>query len=59
MIKHEEIIHITNEEYERINRLLAIESLEDMTEEELDAYGAKLDSTEGLFFLSNLTTEAL
>lgn len=50
MIKHEEIIHITNEEYERINRLLAIESLEDMTEEELDAYGAKLDSTEGLFF---------
>lgn len=50
-IRHEETIRITKEEYERINRLLAIESLEYMTEDELQVQGAKLDSVEGLFFV--------
>lgn len=51
MAKHEEVVRISREEYERINRLLAIESLEGMTDEELVAQGANTDTTEGLFFV--------
>ena len=49
MIKHEETIHIPANEYDRINRLLAIPSLEDMTDNELIAQGANTNVCEGIF----------
>lgn len=51
MIKHEEIIHIPAKEFDRINRLLAIESLEEMTDEELRQIGANTDGCEGIFYI--------
>lgn len=49
MIKHEEIIHIPINEFDRINRLLAIDSLEEMTDDELIEQGANTDYCEGIF----------
>lgn len=49
MKKHEEIIHVSASEFDRINRLLAIKSLEDMTDSELLEQGANTDVYEGLF----------
>lgn len=49
MIKHEETIHITAKEFERINRLLAIESLEEMEDDELIKQGANTNYCEGIF----------
>ena len=49
MIVHEEIVRIPTSEFDRINRLLAIESLEDMMDSELLAQGANTDVCEGVF----------
>lgn len=49
MIKHEATIHIPASEFNRINRLLSIESLEDMTDNELLEQGANTDCCEGIF----------
>lgn len=49
MIKHEEIIYIPINEFNRINRLLAIDSLEEMTDDELIEQGANTDYCEGIF----------
>lgn len=49
MIVHEETVTISTSEFDRINRLLAIESLEDMTDSELLAQGANTDYCEGIF----------
>ena len=51
MIRHEEIIHIPAKEFDRINRLLAIESLEEMTDSELIEQGANTDYCEGIFYV--------
>lgn len=50
MVKHEAIARISFSEFDRINRLLAIESLEEMTDEELLAHGANTDVCEGIFY---------
>lgn len=49
MIVHEETIAISTSEFNRINRLLAIESLEDMTNSELLEQGANTNYCEGVF----------
>ncbi len=49
MIVHEETITISISEFNRINRLLAIESLEDMTNSELLEQGANTNCCEGVF----------
>ena len=49
MIKHEETIRIPVKEFDRINRLLAIESLEEMTDTELIEQGLNTDYCEGIF----------
>lgn len=49
MIKHEETIYIPTSEFNRINRLLTIESLEEMTDNELLEQGANTDYCEGIF----------
>ena len=49
MIKHEAIIHIPTSEVDRINRLLEISSLEDMTDSELIEHGANTHVCEGIF----------
>lgn len=49
MSKHEVTVHITPEEFARVNRLLAIESLEDMTDSELLAQGANTHQNEGIY----------
>lgn len=49
MIVHEETITISISEFNRINRLLAIESLEDMTNSELLEQGANTNYCEGVF----------
>ena len=46
---YEEQICISANEFSRINRLLAIESLEDMTDDELAKQGANTNSCEGIF----------
>ena len=51
MIKHEKTITISKSEFDRINRLLAIDSLDDMTDSELLAQGANTDVHEGLFYI--------
>ena len=51
MIKHEQTVCISTSEFERINRLLAIESLEDMTDEELIQQGANTDVYEGILYV--------
>lgn len=49
--KHEARVTIKKEEFDRINRLLEIESLEDMTDEELYQQGAKTNHKEKVFFI--------
>jgi len=49
MIKHKEIVRISENEFNRINRLLEIESLEEMTDDELIEQGANTDVCEGIF----------
>lgn len=51
MIKYEEIVYVSKKEFDRINRLLAIESLEEMTDNELLEQGANTDVCEGLFYV--------
>ena len=51
MIKHEAIVYIDKDEFDRINRLLAIESLEEMTDSELIEQGANTDVCEGIFYV--------
>ena len=51
MIKHEEIIHIPTKEFDRINKLLAIESLEELTDEELRQLDANTNVVEGLYYV--------
>lgn len=46
---YEKTVMIDAEEYDRINRLLAIPSLEDMTDEELLEAGANTNQNEGVF----------
>lgn len=46
---HKAEVKIPLAEFNRINRLLAIESLEDMTDGELLAAGANTDQCEGIF----------
>lgn len=50
MTRHETVVHISASEFNRINRLLAIESLEDMTDGELIEQGANTNHNEGIFF---------
>lgn len=50
MNKHEVTVHITSDEFTRINRILAIESVEDMTNEELLAQGAIPHRNEGIYY---------
>ena len=49
MIRHEATVHIPASEFDRINRLLAIESLEDMTDDELLEQGANTSVCEGVY----------
>lgn len=49
MRKHEATVHIERDEFERINRLLAIDSLEDMTDGELLEIGANTDQSDGVY----------
>lgn len=51
MVRHEEIVYIPASEYDRINRLLEIECLEDMTDEELLEQGANTDVYEGILYV--------
>ena len=51
MVKHEVIVSISREEFDRINRLLAIRSLEYMTDAELLEQGANTDVYEGIFYI--------
>lgn len=51
MIKHEQTVRISTGELERINRLLAIESLENMTDEELIQQGANTGVYEGILYV--------
>ena len=51
MIRYEETIRISASEFDRINRLLAIDSLEEMTDEELRKIGATTDGVEGIFYV--------
>ena len=49
MIKHEETVYITTSDFNRINKLLAIESLEEMTYSKFVEHGANTDYCEGIF----------
>lgn len=51
MVRHEATILISTSEFDRINRLLAIPSLEEMTDEELKQIGATTDGCEGIFYV--------
>lgn len=51
MIIHKEIVSIPEDEFYRINRLLAIESLEEMTDEELLEQGANTNVCKGIFYV--------
>ena len=51
MIKHEADVHISKEEFDRVNRLLSIDSLEDMTDDELIENGANTNICEGVFYV--------
>ena len=50
MNRHEVTIHITSDEFTRVNRLLAIESLEDMTDDELILQGSNTHHNEGIYY---------
>ena len=48
-MKYEETVFIKKEEYEKINQLLEIESLEEMTDNELLAAGANTHVCKGVY----------
>ena len=48
-MKYTEIVKISKEEYERVNKLLALSSLEEMTDEELLEAGANTLINETIF----------
>lgn len=48
-MRYEETVNISKEEYEKINRLLEIESLETMTDDELLAAGANTHVCKGIY----------
>lgn len=50
-MKYEETISISKSEFERINRLLDIYSLEEMTDKELMAAGANTNVHENVFYV--------
>lgn len=49
--RHEAIVHISKTEFDRINRLLGIESLENMADSELLEQGANTHHNEGIFLV--------
>lgn len=49
MTRHIAIMRLPSDEVDRINRLLAIPSLEEMSDEELRNIGATTDGCEGIF----------
>lgn len=49
--RHEKTVVISADEFDRINRLLSIESLESMTESELLAVGANTHHCEGVLYV--------
>lgn len=49
MIEHKKVVHIPAEKYDRVNRLLAIKNLEEMTSTELIEQGANTNVNEGIF----------
>lgn len=49
-MRHFAHIRIGQEDFDRINRLLAIEDLEDLSDEELLEIGANTDVCEGVFY---------
>lgn len=51
MVKHEAVVNIPTNEFDRINRLLSIESLEEMTGNELIEQGANTEVCEGIFYV--------
>lgn len=59
MIKYEEIVCVSKKEFDGINRLLAIESLGDMTDNELFEQGANTDVYEGLISADGKTEVVL
>ena len=48
-MKHIATIHISNDEIERVNHLLNIESLEDMSDDDLIRQGANTNYDEGIY----------
>lgn len=51
MIEHKETVYISTSEYDRINRLLDIESFYDMTDDEMEEQGVETDYYEGVFYV--------
>lgn len=51
MTRHIAIMRLPSNEVDRINRLLSIPSLEEMTDDELREIGATTDSVEGIFYV--------
>lgn len=52
MSKHIATVHISSDEINRINRLLSINSMEDMSDNELIMLGANTNHNEGIFRVS-------
>lgn len=46
-----ETVRIERETFNRVNRLLAIENMENMTDEEMDAAGAETDTSYGIYYV--------
>ena len=51
-MKHVAYVQISQSEFDRINYLLAIDSLSEMTDAELRACGANTDECEGIFYVN-------
>lgn len=49
MGKHIATVHISSEEFDRVNRLLSIDSLEELTDSELMEQDANTNQNEGIF----------
>ena len=52
MKQHIETVHIPAEEFDRVNRLLDIDSLEELTDAELAEQGADTNHIEGVFHVT-------
>lgn len=48
---HEKTVSVCKTGFDRVNKLLAIPSLEELTDEELRRLGANTDQCEGIFFV--------